>query len=217
MIIRSMTQIQLLVALLLLSLTMPAMAGKLYRFSGEGGVITISRNLPPSAAQGGYDILDGKSLQVIEHVEPALNPEEIAEKERLYLEYRQIEVAEQQAQQQLKQQEIDDKNLLLQYPTEQDLIDQRDSEVESSQLIIKSAEDNQDQLEQQLVTLQQQAADQELNGLDVNEELTQQLHVTQQEIESNDETINQLNNELAILTEKFSEDQIRLQQLLQEN
>jgi len=57
-----MTQIQLLVTLLLLSLTMPAMAGKLYRFPDKNGISTISRSLPPSAAQGGYDILDDKSL-----------------------------------------------------------------------------------------------------------------------------------------------------------
>lgn len=60
----------------------PATAGKLYRFPNEEGVPTLSRNLPPSASQKGYDILDDKTLRLLEHVEAALTQEQIIEFEK---------------------------------------------------------------------------------------------------------------------------------------
>ncbi|MCB2425794.1 DUF4124 domain-containing protein, partial [Methylophaga pinxianii] len=56
-------------------------AAQLYRFTDENGIPTLSKTLPPEVAQQGYDILDEKSMRVIERVPPAPTEAEIAERE----------------------------------------------------------------------------------------------------------------------------------------
>ncbi len=53
---------------LLLIISLPAEAGKIYRYTDNNGVSTLSKSLPPYAAQKGYDILDETSLRLIERV-----------------------------------------------------------------------------------------------------------------------------------------------------
>ena len=68
---------------LFLTLTsLASQAGQVYRFKDDSGVKTMSKTLPPYAAQQGYEILDDTSLRVIEKVAPALTKEEIAEFKR---------------------------------------------------------------------------------------------------------------------------------------
>lgn len=54
-------------------------AGQLFRFNDESGTPTLSKTLPPEAAQQGYDILDDKTMRLIERVPPALSEAELAE------------------------------------------------------------------------------------------------------------------------------------------
>jgi hypothetical protein len=56
----------LAVALSLVSLA--SYAGNIYRFHDENRVSTLSKTLPPYAAQQGYEILDDKSFLVIKRV-----------------------------------------------------------------------------------------------------------------------------------------------------
>jgi len=121
---------------------------------------------------------------------------------------------EEQAQIQQQKQHISDRALLARYPTEQKLIERRDIEIEQNKLLINQTEKIQIQLKQQLTKLQQQAAEQEISGVDLNDKLTQKLRSTQQELDDNRRSIKQLNDETEQITKYFAEEQIRLQKLL---
>ncbi len=214
-------------ASVLFMLAIPAIAGKLYRFPDENGVPTISRSLPPAAAQKGYDILDDISLRLIEHIEPALTPAQITELEKQQqLEeeaQRQAEIVKQQAKEQAvkdernnQQRAINDQNLLASYKSEQDFISAKDMALTHRQTRITEATVKQSQLEQQLLTLQQQAADQELSGRDVSINLGKQLTTTQQQIDNNLIAIEQSTDEVTQLTQQYENDLIRLRELLDE-
>lgn len=218
------------ITLLLSLLAGPVTAGKLYRFPDENGVPTISRSLPPTAAQKGYDILDDQSLRLIEHVEPALTSEqilelekqqelekeaqrqaEIAEKEAI----KQAELAKLKAKREQQQQTLNDQNLLARFKSEQDFILDRDKLLNQKQTSLTKSMGKQSQLEQKLIGLQQQAAEQELSGRRVTKNLEKRLNAAQQEIKNNLLLSDQLNQELQQLTEQFDQDLVRLRELLQ--
>jgi chromosome segregation ATPase len=207
----------------------PAVAGKLYRFPDENGVQTLSRNLPPAASQKGYDILDDQTFRLIEHVEPALTPEQIIELEREIAKQKQLEeeakrqalidqeqavIKQKQLDRQQQEQAINDQNLLASYATEQELIAARDESINHRQLRLTETIEKQSQLKQKQLSLQQQAADQELSGKGISTNLQSRLDNTQQEIENNTDMIKQLNEEIVQLTTQFDADLIRLRELL---
>lgn len=206
-------------SLILISLSAPVYAGKLYRFPDEEGVPTISRTLPPAAAQKGYDILDDKSLRVLERVAPALTDEQIAEQERqIQLEKekkRQAEIAEKLAQEQRAKQAIEDKNLLASYQTEQDLISARDTDIQQRQTLLEKTLEIKAKLEQDLINFQQQAADQELSGTPISKNSQKRLQATQTRLDNNTNLIEQLNSEIAELTKQYDGELVRLRELLQ--
>lgn len=206
-------------SLILISLSAPVYAGKLYRFPDEEGVPTISRTLPPAAAQKGYDILDDKSLRVLERVAPALTDEQIAEQERqIQLEKekkRQAEIAEKLAQEQRAKQAIEDKNLLASYQTEQDLISARDTDIQQRQTLLEKTLEIKAKLEQDLINYQQQAADQELSGTPISKNSQKRLQATQTRLDNNTNLIEQLNSEIAELTKQYDGELVRLRELLQ--
>ncbi len=229
MIIQKITQTSCIVLLLSLIVS-PVIAGKLYRFPDENGVPTISRSLPPTAAQKGYDILDDQSLRLIEHVEPALTPEQIIEfEERQQLEkeaQRQAEIADQKAKKQAElekqqarreqqQRTLNDQNLLASFQSEQEFISARDKILNQRQTSLTNSIEKQSQLEKKLLDLQQQAAEQELSGRGVSSNLAKRLSAAQQEIKNNLLSSEQLNQELQQITEQFDQDLVRLRELLQ--
>ena len=203
----------------LLSLTsLSIYAGQLYRFPDENGLPTISKTLPPSAAQNGYDILDDKSLRVIKRVAPALTPEQIVEQERELAEQKEAqrltEIAEKEQQQQQRQRAIHDQNLLASYQIEQDLIDARDADLSYRKTQIEKKSELLANNKEKLLQLQQQAAEQELSGTTVSANLTKRLAATQKEIENNQRAIERLQAESQQLTKQYETDLLRLRHLL---
>jgi hypothetical protein len=207
----------------------PTVAGKLYRFPNENGVPTLSRNLPPAASQKGYDILDDQTFRLIEHVEPALSPEQIIELERETAKQKQFEaeaqrqaiiaqekaaIEQKQLVRQQQQQAINDQNLLASYSSEQDLIAAKDKSINHHQLRLVEISDKQSQLKQKQLNLQQQAADQELSGKGISANLQNRLENTQQEIENNINMSKNINEEIVQLTKKYAADLTRLRDLL---
>ena len=212
-------------------LAIPAIAGKLYRFPDENGVPTISRSLPPSAAQNGYDILDDISLRLIEHVEPALTPAQIIEFEQQQQidkeaalqaeiteqqEKEQADKALQQAKREKQRRTLNDQNLLASYNSEQDFIAARDKALNHRQTRLTKATAKQSQLEKKLLNLQQQAADQELSGKGMSTNLRKQLSTTQQQIDNNLIVIDQSHQDMTQITQQYENDLIRLRELLDE-
>jgi len=222
MMMQTIIQSRFLTSLLLL-VTSPLLAGQLYRFPDENGVPTISRSLPPSVAQKGYDIIDDKSLRMIERIEPALTPEQIlAEEQELKAqllakkEAEQTRIKTEETAKRAKQKKaIYDQNLRASYSSEQELVADRDSNINRRTVKIKELIAKSPKLHQNLAINQQQAAEQELRGRSISPNLQKRLTASQQGIEINLNTINKLEQEIAQLTEQYAADLIRLRELLQ--
>ena len=208
----------IILATLIALISLPVNAGQLYRFPDENGISTISKILPPSAAQNGYDILDEKSLRLLKRVAPALTPDQIIEQERQLSEQKEAqrlaEIAEKEQQERKRQQAIHDQNLLASYQSEQDLIDARDSDLSYRQTQIENKTEFLSKYKEKLRQLQQQAAEQELSGNAVTTNLSKSLSTTQQEIDNTQAAIERLQTESQELTKQYEVDILRLRQLL---
>jgi hypothetical protein len=93
----------------LLMITLPAVAGNLYRWMDETGRVHISDKIPPEATQRAYDIINAQG-RVVKHVAAPLTEEELA-----VLEARRVQ--EQEALRAKKEQERKDRILTLTYGT----------------------------------------------------------------------------------------------------
>ncbi|MBE9533254.1 MAG: DUF4124 domain-containing protein [Proteobacteria bacterium] len=208
----------ILITIALSTLSLTSNAGTLYRFLDEDGTSTTSRSLPPSAAQKGYDILNDKTLRLIERIPPALTEDEIAEEKRQIAEQKEIErlaiiKAEEDAKQQ-KEQSIYDKNLIASYLTEDDLIKKRDDSLTYNQTQTEKAKANLEKSKLYSHTLQQQAAEQELAGQELSVNLKKRLQANKDDIDNNKQSIETLSLEAQQLTEKYASDLARLHYLL---
>lgn len=201
----------------LLLLSVSAIAGNLYRFENEDGVKTLSRSLPPEAAQQGYDILDGNTMRLIERVPPAPTEAEIAEMKAREAEekerQRQQAEAEKQAQIKRDKQRHYDRTLLTTYPTEADLMAARDKDINYRQEQIRLLNDKLPKLQQRLENVQQQAAKKELSGGQISKNMQKRLDAAQQEITVSRDAIAQYRAEIEELSEQYQQDLERLRQL----
>ncbi|NQY25839.1 MAG: DUF4124 domain-containing protein [Piscirickettsiaceae bacterium] len=208
----------ILITAVLSTLSLASNASPLYRFLDEDGVSTTSRSLPPSAAQKGYDILDDKSLRLIERILPALTVEQIAEEERQIAEKKEAdrlaEIKAKEDKKQQEQQEIYNKNLLASYATKEDLIKKRDDALSHNKTQIEKSEALLEKGKQYSLTLQQQAAEQELAGQELSDNLKKRLKANNGNIKNNEDAIERLNLEAQQLTKQYAADLERLQQLL---
>ncbi len=203
---------------LLLVASQQLSASTIYRFMDENGIITMSKSLPPYAAQKGYDILNDKSLRLIKHVDPALTAEQIVEKERQIAEQKEAErlAAEQakQQQEQRRQQAIADQTLLASFQSEQDLLTARDTDVGYRQTELDKAVKHLEESKIKLQNMQQEAAEQELSGKPVSINMNKRLTAVQQEINNDQQNIKRLGLEIEQLNKQYEHDIERLNFLL---
>jgi DNA repair exonuclease SbcCD ATPase subunit len=201
----------------LVAVSFPVNAGKLYRFPDESGVMTLSRSLPPEAAQKGYDILDDQTMRVIEHVTPAPTQEEIieleAEKALQQEQEHQARLRAEQAEQDRQKQAQYDRTLLMTYPTEADLIAARDKDISyrEEQIAVLSAK--LPKLRQTLESIQKEAAERELSGAPISKNMQKRLNAAQQEISVRKQAIAQYQTEIKELELKYQQDLARLREL----
>lgn len=203
--------------LLLLSFTTTTQAGQLYRFSNEEGVQTLSRSLPPEAAQKGYDILDDKSMRLIERVPPALSAEEIAELEAKEAEdaerQRQADIAAKEAEKQREKQARYDRTLLITYSDEAELVKARDRDIGYRQEQIELLSAKLPQLHESLEKIQKDAAEHELSGGKITANMQKRLNAAQEEIAVREQAIKIYKAEIEELTAKYAYDLERLRVL----
>ncbi len=208
-------------ALLLSIINLPLHAGQLYRYPDSDGVLTISKRLPPHAAQKGYDILDEKSLQLIERVAPALTAKQITELERKLAQQKEAnrlaEIAAKEELERNKKQYIYDQNLIARYQSDQDLIETRDADLKYHKIQIEKTTKKLSQNKKNLYQLQQQAAERELSGNALSANLSKRLTATQNAILNNETDLERLKMEVKQLTVQYEADLIRLKQLLSVN
>lgn len=170
---------------LLLTYSLPSMAENIYRYTTPEGSKVVSHILPPNISQSGYDILDGQTMRLIRHVEPALTDVQIAAKIATEKEKRaQLENEKEQ----LKK----DAEFLEIYHSEESLIKDRDHELNKRDKELLAAKEKQTLLLSSLHNLQQRAAEQELNGADLSKQLQKNLTIVAHNIKVNQEFISRL-------------------------
>lgn len=201
---------------LLLIISLPAEAGRIYRFTDDNGVSTLSKSLPPYAAQKGYDILDETSLRLIERVhsreESIKIQQEQAIRDKINSKKQQHEEAERQHR---IDQRIRDKNLVSRYPSLEVFTKSRDNDLNYRQAQITDVNELLKSNKQRLVELQTKAAELELSGGEISETLEKQLSETQKEIDQNKAFIARVYEEKRRLTQQYTADFERLKQLLE--
>lgn len=195
-------------------ISLPSHAGNIYRFLDNNGISTLSKTLPPYAAQQGYEILDDKTLRVIERVPTRTEMIEqytIAQKQ---LQENQAQQDKEALEKRLRrEQESADNNLLDIYPSVKDIIKARDRH---QTYINKQIEDTLAQktyLQKTLHRLEQSAAEQELSGQAVSNKLSQRIKVIQQDITDNQRHTERLQNDKANNAQQYEKDLIRLKKL----
>lgn len=205
----------------LFCLTLSASAGNLYRFEDEDGVKTLSRSLPPEAAQKGYDILNDKTMRLIERVPPAPTEEEIAEMKARQAEeaerQRQQAIADKEAAKQREKQARHDRTLMMTYPTEADLINARDRDINFRKEQIELLSAKLPKLKQRLERLQGEAAERELSGGKISKNMQKRLDAAQEEISVRQRAIEKYQAEIKELNQQYQRDLERLQQLKDSN
>lgn len=203
----------------LLAVSFSASADRLYRFPDENGVLTLSRSLPPEAAQKGYDILDDKTMRVIEHIAPAPTEDELVEIQAQQAQARereeQVKREAEQAQKERLQQANFDRTLLITYPTEQDLIDARDKDINYRKEQIDLHQTKLPKLEQHLIEVQKQAAARELSGSNISKNMQKRLDAAHEEIAIRNQAIQQYRAEIKSLSAEYAAELERLRYLLQ--
>lgn len=196
-----------------------ATAAQLYRYIDSNGTPTLSKTLPADVAQRGYDILDEHTMRLIERVPAALTEDELQqEAERLSAEQALRDKAEKEAKLQAeisRQQRIYDRNLLAIYRSEQELVSAREAELSQWQNRINVLEEQHPVLKRRLRALQQQAAERELSGTRMSENLQKRLQAAEEELINNRNLTTELQAEFSRLSEQYKRDHERLLQLLE--
>lgn len=180
-------------------ITTPAAAAQLYRFIDDNGTPTLSKTLPAEISQQGYDILDEKSMRLIQRVPPALTASQIAEQQ-------QAEQAAKIAAESQRKQAIYDHSLKTRYQSEQDLLNARDRDLQQRESQLATLKEKRRDFYQRLHQTQQQAAENELSGISLSENMKNRLHTTQQELTNNQQRIEQLQAEINDLTRVYEQD-----------
>lgn len=205
-------------AMSLLTAPLLSHGARLYRYLDENGVPTLSLTLPPEAAQQGYDVLDDKTMRLIEQVPPAPTAEQIAEqqeqKAREAEAQRQADIAAREAEQENRRQASYDRSLLTTYRDENELMRARDDVLQHRRSQMEARRLKLERLEQQRVALQREAGQMELSGGTVSANLQARLDATGEDILQQQAVIAQLRSEIEDLSEKYDSDLARLRQLL---
>ncbi|MCX4193601.1 DUF4124 domain-containing protein [Methylophaga sp. OBS1] len=202
---------------LLLFACLSAQAGQLYRFPDENGVLTLSTSLPPEAAQKGYDIIDDKTMRVIKRVAPAPTEDELealeAEKLREAERKKKQEIAAQEAEKARQKQRQHDRTLLITYPTEVDLLAARDKDINYRQEQIGMLSAKLPILKQRLQDVQKEAAERELSGGKITDNMQKRLDAAQEEIRIRQQSIKIYQAEIEALKTQYQQDLERLRYL----
>lgn len=195
-----------------------ANANQVFRCVDDNGVKTLSKTLPPHAAQKGYEILDDSSLRVLEKVTPAPTDAEIAEIERQQAakkeQQRLAEIAAKQEQERQRRANVYDANLLANFRSEAELHEKREIELHYFQNQIKQVEATLKRNQDKLYQFQKQAAQVELNGRAVAGNLKKRLIAAEQEIEINKTELQRLADQNIATQQQYDKDLIRLKELL---
>ncbi len=205
----------IVLSFLLSVISLPSHAGKIYRFLDKNGVSTLSKVLPPYAAQQGYDILDDKSYRIIERV---LTLEELskknAEEQRIADLKEEEEKLKAEQQQRRLERIINDRSLVDRYPDDRVMIKARDTDLAFIKKQIADVKEHQEANRNKLHKLQQSAAEAELAGQTVSSGVEENLAAARNEILNDELHIERLQAEYTLTAAQYEVDLARLRELL---
>ncbi|MGH8125749.1 MAG: DUF4124 domain-containing protein [Rhodanobacteraceae bacterium] len=159
-------------ALLCCGLCAPAFAGPPtpathYRWKDASGVVHFSDTIPASALAGGYDIVNNEGM-VVRHVDRELTPSErhaaAAAAERTAT-----------AQRKMQQRRIADAQMLSAYPSDKDLEQSQQAQLQQTKADIATVETNLRSQEDSLTELLARAADLEHSGKPIPAYINQRI------------------------------------------
>lgn len=194
-------------------------AGKIYRFKDQNNVSTMSKVLPPYAAQKGYEILNDKTFSLIERVksrdqvQDEKNKRKL-EKKKLAKQKLEKEKREQAEKKLLSEKILRDKTLLDRYPSEQVLVKSHGAEKLYVQNKIENMKSQQAREIQKLIMLQSQAAEEEINNDNVPTNLKDKMSLSQQKIDTNKIILNNLINDREVMSQRYKSELKQLRKLL---
>jgi len=193
---------RLITVAFLLSVSCSALAGNLYRYENDQGILVIDDSVPPEFVHKGYDIISS-SGRLIQKVPRALTPAELAlksEQERAAIE-------------QAKQQE-QDKKLLTIFSSPADAERARERKIEALDVYINVTRGNILKLQGDFNSAQSQAAERERAGQKVPEYLVQNMDSLRRQIEQAEASIAEKEKEKEVIRQEYAKDIERLQYLL---
>lgn len=191
-----------LVCVAALGLALPALganttaAATHYRWKDASGVVHFSDTIPSSALAGGYDIVNNSGL-VIRHVARELTP---AERKAAAAEAARLAAAKRARQ----QQSMDDAQLLSAYPTEHDLAESQQAQLNQMRLDIRTLETNLQSQESNLTDLLSHAADLEHAGKPVPPDVTRRIAEQRATVNSERQAVAGRRNDFAQASARFS-------------
>ncbi|AOE49113.1 hypothetical protein [Kangiella sediminilitoris] len=184
-------------------------AKNFYRFKDSNGRLVVKDYLPNSALKSGYDIIN-EDGRLIERVEPALTPEQVAAKRKR---------EQQEAEQREKELEArrHDQLLLRQYRTIDDIKRTEKNQLASLQINISIIEGHNKSLNRKLTELQSEAADYERQGKTVPSSTLKQIKATKEQIQENNESKEGYQNQVKAIKQQFRNDLVRFKELKARN
>jgi hypothetical protein len=167
-------------AILAAVLAQPVSA-KLYRWVDAEGNTHISDKLPPSQAGQARSELNEQGLEV-KKVDRAKTPEELAQEKAL-------KRLREEREKLIEKQKAEDRVLLLTFRSEDDIIMAQDGKLTALDVMIQIATSNIKQSKEQLVNMQNSAADLERKGKKPPAKLLQEIAATRQHLKDSYATI----------------------------
>ncbi len=192
----------LILVLMMLMTATSALAGNLYRYENDQGVMVINSTVPPEFVHKGYDVLSS-SGRLIQHVPRALSKEELA-----------IKSAEEQAAMDKVRQDAADKKLLTIFSSPEDAERARDRKIEAIDVYINVTKGNILKLQGDFNIAQSQAAERERAGQTVPDFLVNSMDSLRRQIEQAEVSIGEKEKEKDATMAEYAKDIDRLHFLL---
>lgn len=184
-----------------------AVAGNMYRYTNEDGVVVVDYQVPATYVGRGYEILNDEGI-VIKVV-----PRELTLEEKKALNAQEeLEAAARAEERRLREW---DESLMLRYSTIEDIEAARERALRELRIRLSILKGNKRSLKQQVENYQAQAADLERSGREVDVARIGAIEDIQAEIDATDRSIDDREREIEEVSAAYQQDIERFQQLLE--
>ncbi|MGB5326223.1 MAG: hypothetical protein WBN40_12470 [Pseudomonadales bacterium] len=178
-----------------------------FRVINQQGVVELKATITPEEAKRGYSIVTLGGY-VVKEVAPELTDEEYARLSAAQKEQR-------DAEERKLQEQLYDESLLLRYSSVVDLEAERERKLSEFDVRISILRNNLYSLKEKAVTQQTAAADLERRGVEVPEQLSENIADLEAEMKESEAAIVARIEEKRLVGEKYDADSARLSRLLQ--